>query len=184
MRSHTSPQRLVERARIVLNPLEGRSNAETCALLSVSHPTVTLWLDRYEEAGVEGLVRDRPRSGRPKRLDSETVEAENVRALARAELRLDFDARCRCSVHAERVGGCASDPGSGASAAAAPPINSICSLPSAASGRGEGVCLPVRSSRGAKWWSMRPARYAGSSCGRRSCGVRYRADRHRRRAVS
>jgi hypothetical protein len=99
MRSHTSPQRLVERARIVLNSLEGRSNAETCALLSVSHPTVTLWLDRYEEAGVEGLVRDRPRSGRPKRLDSETVEAENVRALSPSRScalisMLDVDARC------------------------------------------------------------------------------------------
>jgi hypothetical protein len=40
---------------------------------------VPLWLNRFEEAGVDGLVRDRPRTGRPKRLDPEKVEAEIVR---------------------------------------------------------------------------------------------------------
>ena len=78
-RSRTTPQRLVERARIVLASAAGQSNAEIRALVSVSHPTVSLWLDRYEEAGVDGLARDRPRTGRPKRLDPEAVEAEIVR---------------------------------------------------------------------------------------------------------
>jgi transposase len=79
VRSRTTPQRLVERARIVLSSAAGQSNAEICRLLSISHPTVTLWLNRFEESGVDGLIRDRPRSGRPKRLDPEKVEAEIVR---------------------------------------------------------------------------------------------------------
>jgi transposase len=79
VRSRTTAQRLVERARIVLSSADGHSNSEICELLSIAHPTVTLWLDRFEEGGIEALERDRPRSGRPKRLDPERVEAEIVR---------------------------------------------------------------------------------------------------------
>jgi transposase len=74
----TTPQRVVERARIVLSSAQGLSGAEICAEVAVSRPTVTLWLDRYEADGVEGLLKDRPRSGRPPQISDED-EAEIVR---------------------------------------------------------------------------------------------------------
>jgi transposase len=74
----TTPQRVVERARIVLSSAEGLSGAAICAEVAVSRPTVTLWLDRYEADGVEGLLEDRPRSGRPPQISDED-EAEIVR---------------------------------------------------------------------------------------------------------
>ena len=74
----TTAQRLVERAAIVLSSAEGVSGATICAQVGVSRPTVTLWLDRYDADGIEALVRDRPRSGRPQRITAED-EAEIIR---------------------------------------------------------------------------------------------------------
>ncbi len=67
-RSRTTPHRVVERARIVLASAAGESGNVICAQLGVSRPTVTLWLDRYAAEGLDGLLTDRPRSGRPKRV--------------------------------------------------------------------------------------------------------------------
>jgi len=67
-RTRTTPHRVVERARIVLASAAGDSGNTICEVLGVSRPTVTLWLDRYEAAGLAGIMSDRPRSGRPKRL--------------------------------------------------------------------------------------------------------------------
>ena len=74
----TTPQRVVERARIVLSSAEGVSGSMICTRVGVSRPTVTQWLDRYEEDGIEALLLDRPRSGRPRRITAED-EAEIVR---------------------------------------------------------------------------------------------------------
>ena len=74
----TTPQRVVERARIVLSSAEGLSGAAICEEVAVSRPTVTLWLDRYEADGLQGLLEDRPRSGRPPRIRA-ADEAEIVR---------------------------------------------------------------------------------------------------------
>ena len=74
----TTAQRVVERAAIVLSSAEGVSGATICAQVGVSRPTVTLWLDRYDADGIEALVRDRPRSGRPQRITAED-EAEIIR---------------------------------------------------------------------------------------------------------
>jgi len=65
VRSRTLPQRIVERARIVLASADGLSGAAIGATLHVSR-----WLDRYATEGVDGLQADRPRSGRPKELDA------------------------------------------------------------------------------------------------------------------
>ena len=67
-RSRTSPHRVVERAQIILASAEGQPGSAICQQLGVSRPTVTCWLDRYESSGVAGLLTDRPRSGRPKRI--------------------------------------------------------------------------------------------------------------------
>ena len=56
----TTPQRVVERANIVLCSAEGRSGSAICREVGVSRPTVTQWLDRYEAGGVEELLLDRP----------------------------------------------------------------------------------------------------------------------------
>jgi transposase len=65
-RQRTTPHRVVERAQIVLASAAGEAGAAIGTRLGVSRPTVTLWLDRYEAAGLAGLLADRPRSGRPK----------------------------------------------------------------------------------------------------------------------
>jgi transposase len=77
LRTRTTPQRQVERARIVLGSADGLSGYELADRLGISRPTVQRWLDRYKAHGVAGL-EDRPRSGRPKRITPE-VEAEVVR---------------------------------------------------------------------------------------------------------
>ena len=75
VRSRTTPQRLVERARIVLGSAAGDSGSTICRDVGVSRPTVTLWLDRYEAGGLAALRSDRPRSGRPKRITLAEEEA-------------------------------------------------------------------------------------------------------------
>ena len=74
----TTPQRVVERANIVLCSAEGRSGSAICREVGVSRPTVTQWLDRYEAGGGEELLEDRPRSGRPRKITPDD-EAEIVR---------------------------------------------------------------------------------------------------------
>lgn len=67
-RSRTTPHRIVERAQIVLASAAGEPGSRICERLDVSRPTVTLWLDRYEAEGIDALLSDRPRSGRPKEI--------------------------------------------------------------------------------------------------------------------
>ncbi len=69
VRSRTTPQRLVERARLVLASADGLAGSAIVQRLQVSRPTVSRWLDRYAAAGLAGLLADKPRSGRPKRLE-------------------------------------------------------------------------------------------------------------------
>jgi transposase len=76
IRTRTTPQRQVERARIVLGSADGKSGYLLMEELKVTRPTIQRWLDRYEADGLEGL-EDRPRSGRPRTLTPE-VEAEVV----------------------------------------------------------------------------------------------------------
>lgn len=77
VRARTTPQRVVERARIVLASADGVAGDAICTTVGVSRPTVSLWLNRYEADGRDGLAVDRPRSGRPRQLDA-TEEARIV----------------------------------------------------------------------------------------------------------
>jgi transposase len=54
------PATVATRARIVLWCSEGKQKKEVAALAGVSRPTVDLWLGRYREDGLAGLL-DRPR---------------------------------------------------------------------------------------------------------------------------
>ncbi len=84
VRSRTTPQRLVERARLVLASADGLSGTAIGATLRVSRPTVSRWLDRYAGEGLAGLTADRPRSGRPKQLDAVQAAAVIRKTLAEA----------------------------------------------------------------------------------------------------
>src|SRR3989338_2400474 len=70
-----TPRRVVERARIVLASATGQAGSAIAAALGVSRPTITLWLDRYEQDGLAALLADRPRSGRPKRITPAAEQA-------------------------------------------------------------------------------------------------------------
>ena len=57
--------RVSERIHFVLLSDQGKSVPEIASLLGYSAETVYTWLERYQQAGAEGLV-DQARSGRPK----------------------------------------------------------------------------------------------------------------------
>lgn len=78
VRSRTAPRRVVERVSIVLGSADGKKSDDICVAVGVSQPTVKKWLDRYEAGGIKGLLKDLPRSGRPKAIDP-AKEAEIVR---------------------------------------------------------------------------------------------------------
>jgi transposase len=64
--SRTEEARLVERARIILGCLEGRSVTRIAHDLRIRPNTVIEWRHRFEKEGIQAL-RDRPRSGKPPR---------------------------------------------------------------------------------------------------------------------
>lgn len=67
-------QKVVLRARIVLGAAEGLANNALAKKLGTSRPTVLLWRERFQHAGVDGLLRDAPRPGRRKRISDRKVE--------------------------------------------------------------------------------------------------------------
>jgi transposase len=95
-RARTTPQRVVERARIVLASAAGHSGSAICQALEVARPTVTLWLDRYEHAGLDALLTDRPRSGRPKRIspaDEQAIVERTLHARPPADVATHWSSR-------------------------------------------------------------------------------------------
>ena len=64
VRAPTTPQRVVQRSRIVLMALDGIGEDEIAASLDVSRPTVKLWTERFEASGPDGLLRAAPGRGR------------------------------------------------------------------------------------------------------------------------
>ena len=81
VRSRTTARRLVERAQIVLASAAGDTGSAICAQVGVSRPTVSRWLDRYDAAGLAGLLADRPRPGRPKQITPDDEAAIIARTL-------------------------------------------------------------------------------------------------------
>lgn len=63
-RSRTQPQRLVQRAQIILLAGEGAENQDIAVRLCVSRPTVQLWRERFLALRTSGLEKDAPRPGR------------------------------------------------------------------------------------------------------------------------
>lgn len=78
-RHRSVPQSIALRVNIVLGAAEGIPNKVLARQLSTSLPTVLLWRQRYETERLSGILEDRPRPGRPKRISAAT-EAKIVDA--------------------------------------------------------------------------------------------------------
>jgi transposase len=72
VRTPTAPYRQVLRAKVVLLAAAGHSNAHIAERLQVTGNTVRKWRRRFSQQGLVGL-RDRPRSGRPRRFPAAVV---------------------------------------------------------------------------------------------------------------
>jgi transposase len=68
VKSPKTPQKVAFRAMIVLGAGDGVSNNQLAQQLSTSRPTVLKWRERFEQWGMEGLLRDAPRPGRNRRI--------------------------------------------------------------------------------------------------------------------
>ena len=75
VRSGKTPQRVVTRALIVLAAAEGTAMNAIARECSVSRPTVYLWRDRFQQAGIVGLLKDAPRPGRRRAVSPEKIQA-------------------------------------------------------------------------------------------------------------
>jgi len=73
-------QALALRARIILGCAAGEQNKEVAARLGVGETMVGKWRRRFAELRLEGL-RDEPRSGAPRTITDERIEAVIVRTL-------------------------------------------------------------------------------------------------------
>ena len=77
LRSTTVPAAAAQRARIVLLAAEGVANYVIAERVGVTRPTVNLWRSRYAEAGMAGLVGQKP-PGRPRQVDRAAIVAATL----------------------------------------------------------------------------------------------------------
>ena len=76
VRKRTNPQRLVERAQIILLAAEGCGIAEAARRLRLTENTVHQWRKRWtnqQEAAVAERLADKPRSGAPAHITPEQI---------------------------------------------------------------------------------------------------------------
>jgi len=73
-RGRSQPQRLVERAQIILLAFEGKQNREIAEILGVTRRTVGRWRSRFAAQGMAGIEKDAPRPGRRRSLSEDLVE--------------------------------------------------------------------------------------------------------------
>lgn len=72
--SRNSPQKHVWRARIVLGTADGLGTAAIMRAAGVSKTVVWRWQERFMDQGVAGLLRDKTRPARVKKLGDEVAE--------------------------------------------------------------------------------------------------------------
>jgi len=73
VRNGNTPQKVALRARIVMLSAEGIRTGEIMRQLGTTTPTITRWRNRYETDGIPGLLKDRSRPGRVKRIEATKV---------------------------------------------------------------------------------------------------------------
>ena len=72
-RGRSLPQRLVQRAKIVLMAADGEQSQVIAAKLGLSRPTVQLWRGRFAAQGIAGIEKDASRPGRKPKLSPAKV---------------------------------------------------------------------------------------------------------------
>src|SRR5437899_8988613 len=73
-------QALALRSRIILRCASGMSNMAVAQELGITDQTVCRWRGRFVKKGVAGLL-DEPRSGVPRKITDDQVEAMIIRTL-------------------------------------------------------------------------------------------------------
>jgi len=73
VRNGNTPQKVALRSRIVLLSADGISTGEIMHQLDTTTPTITRWRERYELGGISGLLKDRSRPGRKRRIEEAKV---------------------------------------------------------------------------------------------------------------
>jgi len=81
VRNGNTPQKVALRARIVLLSADGLSTGEMMQQLGTTTPTISRWRDRYESDGISGLLKDRSRPGRKRRIEDDKVREVVERTL-------------------------------------------------------------------------------------------------------
>ena len=86
VRSPTAAQKVVLRARIVLLGAAGAGVRETARELRTTPPTVMLWRGRFASGGVQAILKEAPRPGRPRQIQADLVAEVVRRTLAEKPL--------------------------------------------------------------------------------------------------
>ena len=73
VRNGNTPQKVALRVRIVLFSADGVFTGEIMRQLGTTTPTITRWRDRYETDEIPGLLKDRSRPGRKRRIEETKV---------------------------------------------------------------------------------------------------------------
>jgi len=81
VRNGNTPQKVALRAHIVLLSADGISTGEIMHQLGTTTPTISRWRDRYESEGISGLLKDRSRPGRKRRIEDAKVREVVERTL-------------------------------------------------------------------------------------------------------
>ena len=81
IRNGNTPQKVALRARIVLFSSDGIPTGEIMRQLGTTTPTITRWRSRYETTGMPGLLKDRSRPGRKRRIAEAKVREVVERTL-------------------------------------------------------------------------------------------------------
>ncbi len=81
VRNGNMPQKVALRARIVLLSADGIPTGEIMRQFGTTTPTISRWRDRYETDGIPGLLKDRNRPGRKRRIEEAKVREVVERTL-------------------------------------------------------------------------------------------------------
>jgi transposase len=74
VRAGKTPQKVVQRAKIILLAARGMSNNRIAQAVKTTRPTVLLWRERFERFGCPGLLKDWHRPGRKPKISDEQVQ--------------------------------------------------------------------------------------------------------------